>query len=125
MEKNKKRHGKSIAREHAIQGLYTYQMMDKLMMVESDDKMAFNMVVNVIKNLDTIDTSISKYLKKWTLLELNPVVLAILRLAVYELKFDETDERIVVNEAIEFAKTYADDKAKKFIHSVLDSIIKE
>lgn len=124
MDTKVKRHGKSIAREHAMQGLYTYALTQKMSMVEVNDKLAMTMVENTVLNITELDKQISKYLKKWTISELNPVVLSILRLSVYELSYETTPPKVVINEALELAKKYADNNAKNFVHSVLDSIVK-
>ena len=51
------------------------------------------------------------------------VDLAILRLAVYELKFSSlTPEKVVINEAVELAKKYSSDNAPAFVNGVLGKI---
>ena len=50
---------------------------------------------------------------------------AILRLAIYELKYTDTPEVVVINEAIELAKKYSDESVRKIINAILDKIIKE
>lgn len=84
------------------------------------------LVVGVRENNTVIDETITRHLKNWSLNRLERTNLLLLRLATYELLFeDETDKRIVMNEAIEMAKTYNDDKASKFINGVLQSIVDE
>lgn len=124
MDNQKQRHGKSYAREHAMESIYSYSMNNQSDYL-SEDKMANEMVTNVINNLEELDTRIKKYLRKWTISELNPVDLAILRMSVYEIMYLQTPPAIVVNEALELAKKYSDEPSKKFIHRVLDNIIKE
>ena len=51
--------------------------------------------------------------------------MAILLIAFYELKFQETDEKVVVNEAVELAKKYSTPKSGSFINGVLASLIKD
>ena len=53
------------------------------------------------------------------------VDLSILRLAIYELKYTDVPHKVVVNEALEIAKTYSTDKSPKFINGVLGSILKK
>ena len=55
----------------------------------------------------------------------NDFVKDILRLALYELKYTDTPEVVVINEAIELAKKYSDDAVRKMINAVLDKYIKE
>ena len=76
-----------------------------------------------IKNLETIDSEIVKYLNEdWGYDSIGKVEKAILRLGTYEIVIEQTDKRIVINEAIELAKELADDKAPKFINAVLDNL---
>jgi len=121
----KKRHGKSYARESAIKSIYTYSMTEKREGIYGTDKLGNEITDLVLANLEVIDASISKYLRRWVLSELNQVNLSILRVATYEILFEDTPKQIVVNEALEFAKVYSDSSSKDFIHGVLDKIIKE
>ena len=72
-----------------------------------------------------IDELIAKNISGWKLERLQSVDRNILRLAVYEIVFDEqTPNKVAINEAIEIAKEYGDDNSPKFINSVLDKINK-
>jgi N utilization substance protein B len=80
----------------------------------------------VLKNKDEIDNAIQKYLVKWTIDRLPKMNLAILRMASYELTFEEDiPEKVSINEAIELAKKYGDDNAPAFINAVLNNLIKK
>lgn len=84
------------------------------------------LVVGARENSEVIDETINKHLKNWSLSRLERTNLLLLRLATYELLFEEEmDKRIVMNEAIELAKTFNDEKASKFINGVLQSIADE
>ena len=50
---------------------------------------------------------------------------AILRMAIYELKYEDTPDLVVINEAIELSKKYSDDNVRKMINAVLDKIVNE
>ena len=78
-----------------------------------------------VDNLLTIDSEIQKHLKDWDYQSIGKVEKSILRLATYEILIVGTDRRIIINEAIELAKTLADDKSPKFINAVLDASGKE
>lgn len=78
-----------------------------------------------IMNLDVIDGEVQRHLKDWDYKSIGKVEKAILRLATYELIIENTDKRIIINEAIELAKELADEKAPRFINAVLDSLGKE
>lgn len=80
----------------------------------------------VLKNKEEIDNTIEKYLVKWTIDRLPKMNLAILRMASYELAFEEDiPEKVSINEAIELAKKYGDDNAPAFINAVLNNLIKK
>ena len=75
-----------------------------------------------VDNLESVDAIIAPALDRKTE-ELTPIEKAILRLAAYELKF-ETDVpyKVVINEAIEVAKTFGAEESHKYINGVLDKI---
>lgn len=78
-----------------------------------------------IDNLLTIDTEIQKHLKGWNYQSIGKVEKSIMRLATFEIMIDGTDKRIIINEAIELAKSLADDKSPRFINAVLDAVGRE
>ena len=78
-------------------------------------------------NLDAIDQIISDHLKKgWTIDRLASVDRNILRLAVFELKFDSVEKPVpvVINEAVELSKKYGTDASSRFVNGILDTIAK-
>ena len=83
----------------------------------------------VARNRDTkekIDELINKYAKNWSVNRMAKVDLSILRLAICELVFiEEIPSKVSINEAIEMAKLYCDDKAPKFINGILGSVVNE
>ncbi|MCK5812555.1 MAG: transcription antitermination factor NusB [Clostridiales bacterium] len=83
-----------------------------------------HVVLGVHTNKKEIDLELTKYLaEKWTINRLSKVDLAILRLAYYEIKnVDDVPKGVAINEAIELAKMYSDDKASKFINGILANI---
>ena len=80
--------------------------------------------LETVRAIEAIDQRLSPYLKR-TLTSLNPLELSILRLAVTELDHHpEVPKKVVVNEAIELAKTYGASDGYKFVNGVLDAIVK-
>ena len=74
-------------------------------------------------NLEAIDAVIDSFAKGWNTQRMNRVDLAILRLAVYELKYSkDAPAGVVINEAVELAKKYSSDEAPAFINGVLGKI---
>lgn len=73
-----------------------------------------------------IDEAIDKYAKNWSIMTMPKVDVAILRLAIAEITFMENiPEKVSINEAIEMAKMYCDDKSPKFINGVLGSYLND
>ena len=61
----------------------------------------------------------------WTIDRIDKTGASILRMGIYELKYTDTPEIVVINEAIELAKKYSDDNVRKIINAVLDKLIRE
>lgn len=85
---------------------------------------ALNLFNGVITNLEAIDAEISSHLKQGTIQDTGSVEKSILRLAVYEMMFENLDKPIVINEAIELSKRLASDSAPKFVNGLLDKVLK-
>ena len=75
-----------------------------------------------IENLEMIDTQIQDHLKDWDYDGIGKVEKAIMRLGAYEILVAKTDKAIIINEAVELAKTLADEKSPQFINGVLDAL---
>lgn len=83
------------------------------------------LITGVIDNKAEIDEIIGNNLSNWTYDRVGLVEKTILRIATYELTFlPDIPEGVSINEAVELAHTYGDDKASKFINGVLANIIK-
>ena len=77
-------------------------------------------------NLTVIDECIEKSLVGWKSSRLSIVSKAILRLAVYELMFlPDIPAKVSINEAIELAKKYDDEKSYSFVNGVLNAVAEE
>ena len=82
-----------------------------------------NTVVNgVLEYRNDIDRIANKHLNDWTVDRLTKTDQAILRMGIYELVYTDTPEIVAINEAVELANTYSDEKVKNMINAVLDSI---
>lgn len=83
-------------------------------------------VLGISENKEDIEEEIKKNLKSdWKLERISKVDLAILKLAIYEIKYKELPYKVAINEAVELAKKYGEDTSKNFINGVLASIVKE
>ncbi len=84
-----------------------------------------NTVKTAIENIEEIDAVIEKYSNGWKISRLAKVTLAVLRVAVCELLYaDDIADSIAINEAVEIAKKYNDEKSAKFVNGVLSSVYK-
>lgn len=82
--------------------------------------------LGAVEHRDEIDALITAHLENWDISRLNLVDKAILRLGTYSLLFQQdTDPRIILNEAVAIAHTYGTDDSFKFVNAVLDSIKRE
>jgi len=93
--------------------------------VEIDNEFVKDIVYGVVTYMDTIDELANKYLSNWTIDRLDSEGKAILRMSIYELKYTDTPDLVVINESIELAKRYSDDSVRKMINAVLDKIVNE
>ncbi|MFW2487590.1 transcription antitermination factor NusB [Clostridium chromiireducens] len=72
---------------------------------------------------EEIDKIIESNLHNWKIERISKVNLSILRLATYELLYDESVPRgVAINEALEITRRYSDEKSVAFINGVLDKI---
>lgn len=82
-------------------------------------------LLKVKNQLSEIDEIISRNLVNWTIDRLNYVDKAIIRYAVYEMKYDHLEFEIAIDEALELTKKYSnldDNLAKNFNNKLLDTI---
>jgi len=75
-------------------------------------------------NLDEIDKIIRENLVDWSMDRLNKADIAILRVAIYEMKFGDTPAGVAVNEGVELAKDYSSDEGPEFINGILRKVAK-
>lgn len=78
----------------------------------------------VFSNFEEIDKYLVENMETWNLERVGHVERALLRFAVYELKHTEIGTEIIVNEAVELAKKYGEEKSGEFINGVLAIIVK-
>ena len=90
------------------------------------NKMTADIVRKSEEHIDEIDGVIEKNLKGWSKQRISKVSLALLRMAVCEMKyFDKVPVGVSINEAVEICKVYGSDEDKSFINGILGSIARE
>jgi len=87
-----------------------------------DHPFALTLAKNTIDARDQLDEKIKPYLKNWKLERLGCCTRLILRLALWELEQPGAISSIVINEAVELAKMFAEKDAYKFINGILDEM---
>lgn len=93
--------------------------------IEVDNEFVKDLVFGVVTSEEEINGIANKYLKDWPINRLDKTGAAILRMAIYELKYMDTPAIVVINEAVELAKKYTDEDLVKMINAVLDKFMKE
>ena len=92
----------------------------------NDQGFVRSVIDGVIKNLEEIDSYITKYATEWPLDQITIVDRNILRIGVYELIFnEEIPSKVAINEAIEIAKAFGGESSGKFVNGVLGAIYKD
>jgi N utilization substance protein B len=81
------------------------------------------LVAGAISNKDEIDSNIQKYAPAWPLEQMAMIDRNILRLAIFEILFDnKVPVKVAVSEAVELAKTFGSESSPKFVNGVLGSV---
>jgi N utilization substance protein B len=125
------------ARRYALQALYQWQMAGTNMHdIESEffryhidkplDKVYFNeLIYGILEEKTLIDDTMQAFLGR-PLNELDPIELAVLRVATYELlKRPDVPYRVIINEALELTKKFGSVEGHKFVNGVLDRIARK
>lgn len=128
---------RKLAREKAVFAVYQWLLINAskeelyLYLITSkvlrEDEEAINytrkIIDHVIEQFANYRLEVSHYLKKgWTFSRLSYLEQAILLVAVFEIKQQELDKKIIANEAVELAKKYCDEESYKFINGILSNI---
>lgn len=101
------------------------EIMDMAVETEviSKDKMTADIVRKAEEHIEEIDAVIERNLKGWSKQRISKVSLALLRMAVCEMKyFEKVPVGVSINEAVEICKVYGSDEDKSFVNGILGSI---
>lgn len=116
-----------VAREKAIQTLFQLDNLDlsieeaiAFIVKEESNHFYEHLVRGTMQHREEIDAALTENLENWSLDRLPKIERTILRLAVFELQYnEEAPERVIMNEAIELSKTFGDEKSGRFVNGVL------
>lgn len=125
------------ARKFAVQAIYQWQLaqnclneIEKQFVEQFENKRIdipyfLTLFHEVPKNINSLDDAFAQHINR-TIDEIDPVELAILRIASYELQHcPEIPYKVVINEALELTKTYGSKDGFKFVNGVLDKTAKD
>lgn len=136
----KERHGAKVKRrelrEHIFELLFRIEFHDgeempeqikmffediEMIIIEEKDRAYIeNKYNDVVLNLKEIDDSINTIAEGWKTNRMGKVDLTIIRLAVYEMKYDEdVPVNVAINEAVELAKKFGGDESPAFVNGIL------
>ena len=91
--------------------------------INTDNDIVFK---NILKNNKKIEEIIAKYAPRYPIEKISKIDLAILKLSVYELIFEKKNPpKVIIDEAVELAKEFGNDRSYSFINGVLGSVLKD
>jgi len=122
------------ARDKALQALYQWQLsgedldwikdhyMEEQGVTSGDPEYFLELLYKVPSHVSELDDSYRQYMQNF-IDNLDPIECNILRIATYELTHHlEIPYKVIINEALNLAKTYGTDESHKFINGVLDPL---
>ena len=131
---------RSAMRENAFKLVYSLEIQQEENLEEQIDlffesnsitdeegkKYIKDVILGIKKEEDNIQNYIEQNLKSdWKLNRISKMDLSILKVAIYEIKYNQIPYKVAINEAVELAKKYGEDKSKNFVNGILASIVKE
>ena len=93
--------------------------------MEIDNEFVKEIVYGVVTYKDKLISIANAYLNGWTINRLGNTDQAILLMGIYELMYTDTPPIVVINESVNLAKLYSDDKVKNMINACLDKVYHE
>ncbi|UHA57957.1 transcription antitermination factor NusB [Metabacillus litoralis] len=119
------------AREKALQALFQVNVsntdpneaIEHALDEERSNEFMNQLVFGTIEHEKELDELISPHLVNWTIDRLANIDKTILRMAAYELKYEQdVPANVTIDEAVELAKAFGDDYSSKFVNGVLSKI---
>ena len=123
------------ARATALQALYEFDsvghrveaVVERLLaegsLSEENNSFVRELVSGVVQNREEIDYHIQNFAPAWPIEQMAVVERSILRLAIFEILFDNrVSVKVAINEAVELAKDFGSDNSPKFVNGVLGSV---
>ena len=100
--------------------MYVDEMKEVEPLSEKDEDYIVGKYKKIADRIEEIDGILNEASQTWKTSRMSRVDLTVLRLAVYEMKFDkDIPEKVAINEAVELAKKYGGDESPAFVNGVL------
>ena len=113
-----------IAKEEVEEQCHLFLEHEDVEMSEKDETHIIDKFKAVYEKVEEIDQMINEKAKGWSTDRMGKVDLTIIRLAVYEMKYDEAvPEGVAINEAVELAKKFGQDESAGFVNGVLAKFV--
>lgn len=96
--------------------------LEEMPLPEDAQQFAHALVQGVMTNQAEVDRLIRLAAPQWPIQQMAKADINILRLAVYELSTGQAPLKVVINEAVELAKTYGGDSSPRFVNGVLGTV---
>ena len=90
--------------------------------LEESNMFVSELVNGVLSKKTELDELANKYLEDWNISRLGFTDQAIIRMSIYEIMWTDTPDVTCIDEAVELAKEYSDEKVYKMINGVLDKV---
>lgn len=130
---------RTAMRELAFKLIYGIEVQkevsdEQLDLFIEDNEITDEKVVKYLKEIkdglaehkEEIDSLISNNLKEnWSLNRISKINLSLIKIAIFEMVYQNLPYKVAINEVVELAKKYADDSAPVFINGILASVVKE
>lgn len=121
---NYKYYGEKEAADKAFD--LTNQNLKEFAPGADEEDFARDIVGGVLVNLEKIDRFIAQYATEWPIEQITVIDRNILRLGIFELKFDANiPDKVAINEAVELAKSFGGESSFKFVNGVLGSLFRD
>ncbi len=114
---------KSFNPEIEVTELYETAIENEII---SESEFSKTLALKVTETVEEIDGIIEKNLKNWKMNRISKVALAVMRLAICEMRFfDDIPVGVSINEAVELCKKYAAKDDYSFVNGILSAVAKE
>lgn len=92
---------------------------------QSNSDTQLSETIEIIADIKTIDGLIAQSAPSWPIEKINKIDLSILRLAIFELSKNDAPTKVIVDEAVELAKSFGSESSASFVNGVLGKVISD